>query len=76
MSNIFKTALLLGSLLWQSIGLASDTGWLTSPRNDHAQIRLQADSRDPAQPRVLLSLALESGWKTYWQNPGEGGNCP
>ncbi|HHQ4689476.1 TPA: protein-disulfide reductase DsbD family protein [Aeromonas veronii] len=76
MSNIFKTALLLGSLLWQSIGLASDTGWLTSPRNDHAQIRLQADSRDPAQPRMLLSLALESGWKTYWQNPGEGGIAP
>ncbi|WP_425969033.1 protein-disulfide reductase DsbD family protein [Aeromonas dhakensis] len=76
MSNIIKTALLMGGLLWQSTGLASDTGWLTSPRNDHAQVRLQADTRDPAHTRVLLSLELESGWKTYWQNPGEGGIAP
>ncbi|MFM4704089.1 protein-disulfide reductase DsbD family protein [Aeromonas bivalvium] len=76
MSNIIKTALLMGGLLWQSVGLASDTGWLTSPRNDHAQVRLQADTRDPAHTRVLLSLELESGWKTYWQNPGEGGIAP
>ena len=76
MSNIIKTALLMGGLLWQSMGLASDTGWLASPQNDHAKVRLQADARDPAQTRVLLSLALESGWKTYWQNPGEGGIAP
>lgn len=76
MSNIIKTALLIGGLLWQSMGLASDTGWLASPQNDHAKVRLQADARDAAQTRVLLSLALESGWKTYWQNPGEGGIAP
>jgi len=76
MSNIIKTALLLSGLLWQSFGLASDTGWLTSPQNDHARVRLQADTRDPAAPRVLLNLQLESGWKTYWQNPGEGGIAP
>ncbi|MDM5065840.1 protein-disulfide reductase DsbD family protein [Aeromonas salmonicida] len=76
MSNIIKTALLMGGLLWQSMGLASDTGWLASPQNDHAKVRLQADTRDPAQTRVLLSLELESGWKTYWQNPGEGGIAP
>ncbi|WP_413162767.1 protein-disulfide reductase DsbD family protein [Aeromonas salmonicida] len=76
MSNIIKTALLMGGLLWQSIGLASDTGWLACPQNDHAKVRLQADTRDPAQTRVLLSLELESGWKTYWQNPGEGGIAP
>ena len=40
MSNIIKTALLLSGLLWQSMGLASDTGWLTSPQNDHAKVRL------------------------------------
>lgn len=76
MSNMIKTALLMGGLLWQSMGLASDTGWLVSPQNDHAKVRLQADASDPVQTRVLLSLALESGWKTYWQNPGEGGIAP
>ena len=76
MSNLFKAALLLGGLLWQSMGLASDTGWLTSPQNDHARVRLQADRSAPDHTRILLDVALESGWKTYWHSPGEGGIAP
>ncbi|MBS4694688.1 thioredoxin family protein [Aeromonas allosaccharophila] len=76
MSNLFKTALLMGGLLWQSMGLASDTGWLTSPQNDHAKVRLQADRSAPDHSRILLDVALESGWKTYWHSPGEGGIAP
>lgn len=76
MSNLFKTALLLGGLLWQSMGLASDTGWLTSPQNDHARVRLQADRSTADQTRILLDVELESGWKTYWHSPGEGGIAP
>lgn len=76
MSTFLKATLLLGCLLWQSTGLASDTGWLTSPQNDHAKIRLQADRSDPAQTRILLDVALEAGWKTYWHSPGEGGIAP
>ena len=64
MSTLFKASLLLGCLLWQSTGLASDTGWLTSPQNDHAKVRLQADRSAPDQTRILLEVALESGWKT------------
>lgn len=76
MSNLFKAALLLGGLLWQSMGLASDTGWLTSPQNDHARVRLQADRGTADQTRILLDVELESGWKTYWHSPGEGGIAP
>ncbi|TNI73009.1 protein-disulfide reductase [Aeromonas veronii] len=76
MSNLFKAALLLGGLLWQSMGLASDTGWLTSPQNDHARVRLQADRSTADQTRILLDVELESGWKTYWHSPGEGGIAP
>ncbi|MGY3857752.1 protein-disulfide reductase DsbD family protein [Aeromonas intestinalis] len=76
MSTFLKATLLLGCLLWQSTGLASDTGWLTSPQNDHAKIRLQADRSDPQQTRILLDVALEAGWKTYWHSPGEGGIAP
>ncbi|WP_429051646.1 protein-disulfide reductase DsbD family protein [Aeromonas veronii] len=76
MSNLFKAALLLGGLLWQSMGLASDTGWLTSPQNDHARVRLQADPSTADQTRILLDVELESGWKTYWHSPGEGGIAP
>ena len=56
MSNFFKATLLLGCLLWQSIGLASDTGWLTSPQNDHAKVRLQADRSDPDQTRITAPV--------------------
>ncbi|MBL0546119.1 thioredoxin family protein [Aeromonas jandaei] len=76
MTNLFKAALLLACLLWQSTGLASDTGWLTSPQNDHARVRLQADRSAPDHTRILLDVALESGWKTYWHSPGEGGIAP
>ncbi|MFB3947353.1 protein-disulfide reductase DsbD family protein [Aeromonas veronii bv. sobria] len=76
MSNLFKAALLLGGLLWQSMGLASDTGWLTSPQNDHARVRLQADRSTADRTRILLDVELESGWKTYWHSPGEGGIAP
>lgn len=76
MTNFFKAALLMACLLWQSTGLASDTGWLTSPQNDHARVRLQADRSAPDHTRILLDVALESGWKTYWHTPGEGGIAP
>ncbi|MGL6334646.1 protein-disulfide reductase DsbD family protein [Aeromonas jandaei] len=76
MTHFFKAALLMACLLWQSTGLASDTGWLTSPQNDHARVRLQADRSAPDHTRILLDVALESGWKTYWHSPGEGGIAP
>ncbi|WP_421177373.1 protein-disulfide reductase DsbD family protein [Aeromonas jandaei] len=76
MTNFFKAALLMACLLWQSTGLASNTGWLTSPQNDHARVRLQADRSAPDHTRILLDVALESGWKTYWHSPGEGGIAP
>ncbi|WP_199251892.1 protein-disulfide reductase DsbD family protein [Aeromonas veronii] len=76
MTNFFKAALLMACLLWQSTGLASDTGWLTSSQNDHARVRLQADRSAPDHTRILLDVALESGWKTYWRSPGEGGIAP
>lgn len=76
MSNLFKAALLLGGLLWQSMGLASDTGWLTSPQNDHARVRLQADRSTADQTRILLDIELESGWKTYWHSREKGALPP
>jgi len=54
---------------------AADTGWLTSPQNDHARIRFQAERHDD-QLRGLLTVELQSGWKTYWRSPGEGGVAP
>ena len=74
MLNIFRGLLLL---LLACVGTAhaADTGWLTSPQNDHAKIRFQAER---GQDRLygLLTVELQSGWKTYWRSPGEGGVAP
>ncbi|MFT0668856.1 protein-disulfide reductase DsbD family protein, partial [Enterobacter hormaechei subsp. xiangfangensis] len=28
------------------------------------------------ETRLLLDVALQKGWKTYWRSPGEGGVAP
>lgn len=74
MLNIFRGLVLL---LLSSMGMAqaADTGWLTSPQNDHARIRFQAE-RGENKLYGLLTVELQSGWKTYWRSPGEGGVAP
>ena len=74
MLKIFRGFVLL---LLSSMGVAhaADTGWLTSPQNDHARIRFQAE-RSENRLYGLLTVELQSGWKTYWRSPGEGGVAP
>ena len=67
-------ALLL--LFWLPALQAADSGWLQNPQNDHAQVRLRADTSQPEQTRLLLDVELQKGWKTYWRSPGEGGIAP
>ncbi|MDN0087143.1 protein-disulfide reductase DsbD family protein [Yersinia nurmii] len=76
MRNICKTALFCLSLLWLPSLWAADSGWLISPLNDHAKVRLRAEPTAEGDTRLLLSVALEKGWKTYWRSPGEGGIAP
>lgn len=72
----FRQALLGLLLLWLPTAWAADAGWITSPDNNHASIRLRADTTDAGQTRLLLDVKLENGWKTYWRSPGEGGVAP
>ena len=74
MLNIFRGFLLL-LLSCTGIAHAADSGWLTSPQNDHARIRFQAE-RGEGRVYGLLTVELQSGWKTYWRSPGEGGVAP
>jgi suppressor for copper-sensitivity B len=74
MVNLFRGFV----FLWLScIGIvhAADTGWLVSPKNDHARVRLQAE-REQTHIKGLLTVELKPGWKTYWRSPGEGGVAP
>ncbi|MGL5701214.1 MAG: protein-disulfide reductase DsbD domain-containing protein, partial [Kluyvera sp.] len=74
MLTLFRGLLLL-LLSAMSMAHAADTGWLTSPQNDHARVRFQAE-KNQDHINGLLQVELESGWKTYWRSPGEGGVAP
>ncbi|WP_447884590.1 protein-disulfide reductase DsbD family protein [Serratia fonticola] len=76
MWNIIRLALACLLVLWLPATQAADSGWLQSPQNDHAQVRLRADTGNGDETRVLLAVELEKGWKTYWRSPGEGGIAP
>ncbi len=78
MRSLFRAAAGCLLMLWLHTGYAADTGWLQSPQNTHAKVRLQAQSADSSEQetRLLLSVSLEKGWKTYWRSPGEGGIAP
>lgn len=74
MVNLFRGFVFLW-LFCIGIAHAADTGWLVSPKNDHARIRLQAE-REQTHIKGLLTVELKPGWKTYWRSPGEGGVAP
>lgn len=76
MLNFIRLALTCLLLLWLPASQAADSGWLQSLQNDHAKIRLRADTSKGDETRVLLAVELEKGWKTYWRSPGEGGIAP
>lgn len=76
MLNLSKTALFCLLLLWMPALWAADSGWLVSPQNDHAKVRLRAEPSTGDETRMLLAVQLQDGWKTYWRSPGEGGIAP
>lgn len=61
--------------MWLPALHAADSGWLSVPQNDHAEVRFRA-STESGKTRLLLDIRLQSGWKTYWRSPGEGGVAP
>ncbi|MWL74429.1 protein-disulfide reductase, partial [Escherichia coli] len=62
--------------LWLPVSWAADSGWLRAADNDHASVRLRAQPAEAGETHLLLDVALEKGWKTYWRSPGEGGIAP
>lgn len=76
MLSLFRQALLCLLLLWHPFSWAAQVGWLQSAENDHASVRLRADSTGAGKTQFLLDVKLEKGWKTYWRSPGDGGVAP
>jgi len=76
MLNIIRTGIACLILLLLPAVQAADSGWLKSSQNTHAAVQLRADTSQQGETRLLLSVELQQGWKTYWRSPGEGGIAP
>lgn len=72
----FRQLVLCLVCLWLPASWAADSGWLRAADNDHASVRLRAQTETGGETRLLLDIRLEKGWKTYWRSPGEGGIAP
>ncbi|MBV7559024.1 protein-disulfide reductase DsbD [Enterobacter sp. ENT02] len=76
MFTVFRRLLVCLLWLWLPLSQAADSGWLRAADNQHASVRLRAQPDNNGDIRLLLDVALEKGWKTYWRSPGEGGVAP
>lgn len=76
MRILFRQLVLCLLWLWLPVSHAADSGWLRAADNDHASVRLRAQTQPGGEVQMLLDVALEKGWKTYWRSPGEGGIAP
>lgn len=71
MSMLFRRLLVCLLWLWLPVSQAADSGWLRAADNQHASVRLRAQTESNGDTRLLLDVALEKGWKTYWRSPGK-----
>ncbi|WP_276850888.1 protein-disulfide reductase DsbD family protein [Enterobacter oligotrophicus] len=76
MFTVFRRLLVCLLWLWLPLSQAADSGWLRAADNQHASVRLRAQTESNGETRLLLDVALQKGWKTYWRSPGEGGIAP
>ena len=76
MLTLFRRLLVCLLWLWLPLSQAADSGWLRAADNQHASVRLRAQTESSGEARLLLDIALQKGWKTYWRSPGEGGIAP
>lgn len=75
MFNLSKTALFCLLLLWMPTLWAADSGWLVSPQNDHAKVRLRAEPSSGGNPPVTRRSTGE--WlENLLALTGRGGIAP
>lgn len=70
MYMVFRRLLVCLLWLWLPVSRAADSGWLRAADNQHASVRLRAQTESNGDTRLLLDVAVEKGWKTYWRSPG------
>lgn len=70
MYMVFRRLLVCLLWLWLPVSQAADSGWLRAADNQHASVCLRAQTESNGDTRLLLDVAVEKGWKTYWRSPG------
>ena len=61
MFMVFRRLLVCLLWLWLPVSQAADSGWLRVADNQHASVRLRAQSGSNGDTRLLLDVALEKG---------------
>src|SRR6185503_21375598 len=69
---IFRATLIL-ALALPATAIAARSDWLQA---DESQMRLLLTPGKDGSIEGGVELLLESGWYTYWRNPGEAGVPP
>ncbi|WP_192928599.1 protein-disulfide reductase DsbD family protein [Photobacterium alginatilyticum] len=84
LSSLLASIALLATLIASLLPLSAqaveyNTGWLSNPQHPPVEVRYMLTGQsDPQASTVeaLLEVRLDTGWKTYWRSPGEGGVAP
>lgn len=66
----------IGQSIVLMVGLMASIGWANPVSRDHIEVELVSERMAIApgsQSRLGLRLLPETGWHTYWENPGDSG---
>jgi len=56
---------------------APATGWISNVNHLPVKVNLQLTGQSQQNTvNAILNVSLDTGWKTYWRSPGEGGVAP
>ena len=75
MLKIIRLACACLFILWLPALQAADSGWLQNPANDHAKVRLRADTSQPGRLACCCRSSCK-GLENLLAFPGEGGIAP
>ncbi|MGF1728062.1 protein-disulfide reductase DsbD family protein [Photobacterium kasasachensis] len=84
LSSLLASIALLATLIASFLPLSAqaveyNTGWLSNPQHPPVKVRYMLTGQSDPQANTveaLLEVSLDTGWKTYWRSPGEGGVAP
>ncbi|MGR5145436.1 protein-disulfide reductase DsbD family protein [Photobacterium alginatilyticum] len=84
LSSLLASIALLATLIASLLPLSAqaveyNTGWLSNPQHPPVEVRYMLTGQSDPQANTveaLLEVRLDTGWKTYWRSPGEGGVAP